>query len=114
MLDISSFSKSAKCLFLARLAHELTICARSTYEPGTHEVRQPALLRAYNELQHRVVGSLRDHLLGEEGFPLGVILEMVQAFGDEHARKEEVQCALKRAYQQMSARQPKVNGADLA
>ncbi len=47
---------------LARLAHELTVCARDTYVAGTDDVRDPTRLRAFNECQHRVVGHL-NHLL---------------------------------------------------
>jgi hypothetical protein len=43
---------------LARLAHELTIVARDTYEPGTLDVRHPQKLRALNEVQHRITSHM--------------------------------------------------------
>jgi hypothetical protein len=44
---------------LARLAHELTVVARDTYEPGSLDLRDPQRLRRLNEIQHRVTGHLR-------------------------------------------------------
>lgn len=44
----------AKNIFLARVAYELTVRARDTYEPGTVGVSDPAKLRAVNEVMHRL------------------------------------------------------------
>jgi hypothetical protein len=70
-------------LMLVFLAHEMTVCARSTYEAGTDKVLEPEELRRFNEIQHRVTGAVRDHLLGLGGFPLADIIAMVRGFGDE-------------------------------
>ena len=56
--EIESLSDEARLKILAGLAHELTICARDTYEVGTDEVRDPRDLRAYNELLHCVTASV--------------------------------------------------------
>jgi hypothetical protein len=53
-LDLESLSDAAKTVFLARMAHTLTICARDTYEVGTDDVREAQTLCAYNELLHVV------------------------------------------------------------
>src|SRR5690242_18271076 len=47
-----------KRTFLLRLAHELTIVARDTYEAGTERVTNAPRLRALNEIQHRILGFL--------------------------------------------------------
>lgn len=91
--DLSSWSDAQKIRFLATLAHELTVCARGTYEAGTRRVLEPELLRSYNELQHRVTGSLRDYQRGKEGMPLSVVLEMLKNFGRKHDRQNDVEFA---------------------
>src|SRR5215472_9237066 len=75
-LNSESLPANVKAVLLARLANELTICARDTYEVGTERVLQPEVLRAYNELLHRVTVAARDHLLRSAGYSLQDILEM--------------------------------------
>jgi hypothetical protein len=96
-LNVESLSMRARTVLLARLAHTLTICARNTYEMGTDRVLQPELLRAYNELLHRVAGAACDHLLGQEGYSLEIILEMLRAFGEKNGRSPEMEWALQQA-----------------
>jgi hypothetical protein len=98
MVDISELPEEAEVAFLSRLAHELTVCARSTYEAGTENISEPKVLRAYNELQHRVTGSLRDHILGTKGIPVSAIHDMMREFGSQHNRVEEMDWALGRAF----------------
>jgi hypothetical protein len=69
-LNIESLSNNAKTVFLARLSHALTISERETYEVGTERVLEPEILRAYNELLHRVAGAVANHLEGVEGYSL--------------------------------------------
>jgi hypothetical protein len=95
ILDIESLSAAAKTALLTRIAHTLTVCARDTYEVGTENVLEPQVLRAYNELLHRVTGAVRDHLLGVKGYSLQTILEMMQAFGERHHRVNEMKWAIK-------------------
>jgi hypothetical protein len=66
VVDLESLSEAAQTALLARIAHTLTICARDTYEIGTENVLNPQTLRAYNELLHRVIGSMLDRLAGSE------------------------------------------------
>jgi hypothetical protein len=85
-LNIQSLSNNAKAEILARIAHRLTICARDTYEVGTDDVLEPQVLRAYNELLHRVIGAVSDHLLNREGYSLPTILEMMDGFSTRYNR----------------------------
>jgi hypothetical protein len=97
LLNVESLSDHAKTVLLARLACTLTICARDTYEVGTERVVQPELLRAYNELLHRVTGAALNHLLEIEGYSLKDILEMLRAFGEKNGRAGEMRWALEQA-----------------
>jgi hypothetical protein len=96
-LNVESMSNHAKTVLLARLAGTLTICARDTYDVGTDRVVQPELLRAYNELLHRVTGAVRDHLLESRGYSLNDILGMLRAFGEKNGRIGEMQWAQEQA-----------------
>lgn len=49
-----------------RVAHALTGAASGTYEAGTERVEQREALRAFNELQQRVVGTAMHGLVGSE------------------------------------------------
>jgi CRISPR/Cas system Type II protein with McrA/HNH and RuvC-like nuclease domain len=93
-LNIESLSDKEKVAFLSRLAHEITICARDTYEVGTDDVLAPEILRGYNELMHRVTGAVVDHLVGAEGYSLKVILEMAREFGKRFNRVETMKWAI--------------------
>ena len=96
-IDVASLSNQAKAVFLARLASELTVCARDTYEVGTDRVLRPELLRAYNELIHRVTGAVRDHLLDEKGYSAELILRMADEFGVRYKCPETMKWAIERA-----------------
>ena len=90
-LNVESMSNHAKTGLLATLASTLTICARDTYAVGTDRVVQPELLRAYNELLHRVTSAVRDHLVESKGYSLKDILGMLRAFGEKNGRVGEMQ-----------------------
>lgn len=96
-MDSNLLSRPARIVLLARIAHALTVCARSTYEVGTDNVSEPKVLRAYNELLHRVTASVRDHILGTGGMPLEEVVQMMEAFGVEQNRVDEIKWALKTA-----------------
>lgn len=76
--------------FLSLLAHEITVCARSTYEPGSDMVLQPELLRSYNEVLHRVTGSLRDYIESRPGMPIDNVISMIADFGERHRKQKEM------------------------
>jgi hypothetical protein len=96
-LSIESLSNVAKAVLLARLAHALTISARDTYEAGTDRVLEPEVLRAYNELLHRVCGSVTDHLMDGRGYSVEIILEMMRAFGQKHNRVDAIKWTIENA-----------------
>lgn len=96
-LNVESLSNRQKAELLARLAYTLTICARDTYEVGTDRVTQPELLRAYNELLHRVTAAVMGHVLESKGYSLKDSLEMLRAFGKANGRTGEMQWALEQA-----------------
>src|SRR5437899_10465287 len=89
-LNLESLSDAARTALLARIAHTLTICARDTYEVGTKNVLDPQTLRAYNELLHRVTGSVVSHLSGSQGYSLPSMVEMIRSFGIHHKRVGEM------------------------
>lgn len=95
-MDIGSLSHSARTALLARIAFELTISARHTYEVGTENLLDPQGLRAYNEMLHRVTSAVVSHLSGTDGFSLETILEMIRAFGARHNRAKEMEWVLDR------------------
>ncbi len=78
-LNLESLSSVVRTALLARIAYALTICARATYEAGTENVLDPQTLRAYNELLHRVTGSVVSHLTNSQGYSLESIVEMLRS-----------------------------------
>jgi hypothetical protein len=54
----TSSSREDKMDVLARLAHELTVLARDTYDLESDGVVTPSRLRIINEVQHRIMGFL--------------------------------------------------------
>jgi hypothetical protein len=92
--QLESLSDTTKTALLARLAHTLTICARHTYEIGTENVLDSRTLRAYNELLHRVTGSMVSHLSGGERDSLQSIIETIRSFGLNYGRSGEMNWVL--------------------
>jgi len=77
-----------KQLFLATLGHELTIAARSTYQPQTEDLDHPRWMRRFNEVQHRVAACLYQRLLGRGNVEfLASIAEWVFEEGDDDVRQ---------------------------
>src|SRR5262245_40353534 len=54
----SRLTREEKIRFLLRLAHELTIVARESYEPGSEALAHPARVRSVNEIQHCILAFL--------------------------------------------------------
>jgi hypothetical protein len=92
--NLESLSDAAKTALLARLANTLTICARHTYEVGTENVLDGRTLRAYNELLHRVTGSMVSCLSGSGGYSLQSVIKMIRSFGLNYGRTGEMDWAL--------------------
>ncbi len=59
---LASLGSDDRKLFLANLAHQLTVAGRDSYRPGTNELDKPQLLRKVNEVLHRVTAWLRSEL----------------------------------------------------
>jgi len=93
-LKIQSLSHTARALLLARIANVLTVCAKDTYEAGTENALEPQILRAYNELLHRVTGAETDRLLGSRGYSLEDILEMMGRLWEKHNRVNRIEWAV--------------------
>jgi len=89
-VDVSGLSHFARTILLARIAHQLTVAARSTYEPGTENILEPNVLRGYNELLHRVTSSIRSHVDRTEGMSLEAVLETMEEFGVRFNRVDEI------------------------
>ena len=102
LLEPDNWTNAQKVKFLAVLAHELTVCARGTYEKGTARVLEPESLRAYNEVEHRVTGALRDYVRQAAGMPLSVVMQMLHDFGCRHDRKNDVEFAISRAQKSLT------------
>ena len=64
--------------FWALVAHNLTISARDTYVPQTNDIAEPAKLRAYNEIMHRVSAQIvaKQSKLAT-GFPTADLVRLV-------------------------------------
>ena len=98
LIQVESLSHAARAILLTRIAHLLTVSARGTYEVGTENVLKPQLLRAYNELLHRVTGAIRDHILeSKHCMPLDVVLDWMRAFGASHNMEAEMQWVVRQA-----------------
>jgi hypothetical protein len=98
-MNTETLTHAARTALLARLAHNLTVCARETYEVGTENVLQPQLLRSYNELLHRVTAAVRDHMAGTDGYSLESILEMLREFGTRFNQAEQIDWAMNKSLQ---------------
>jgi hypothetical protein len=67
------------------------VSARGNYEVGTENIIKQQLLRAYNELLHRITGAIRDHIQeSEHCMPLETVLNMMLALGTEHHVQAEM------------------------
>ena len=99
LLPPEPLSHAAKIVLLTRIAHLLTVSARATtYEVGTDNVLQPQLLRAYNELIHRVTGSIRDHVeVSKHCMPFETVIEMMGAFGEQHGKQADMTWVVRQA-----------------
>jgi hypothetical protein len=87
---LAGLDKPTQVETLLRFASNLTVAAREAYSDGTYEVRQPTMLRDFNEIMHQVLQHAR-HVLVEESkrYPDDVldaiILELAARSGLEKA-----------------------------
>jgi cell division ATPase FtsA len=82
-----SLERDQRTLFLALLAHELTVVGRNSYQVQTEELDQPRQLRRTNEILHRVTACLREALIGAEsgGFVESIGVRVLEP-GDEELK----------------------------
>ena len=71
-------SELQQAKFLSRLAHQITIFARDTYELDGDSLLDPARLRGINEIMHRVIGQQFKLLPGENSrYPDDILIKML-------------------------------------
>jgi hypothetical protein len=74
---------------LVRLAHELTIVGRDTYEVSSLGLRHPHRLRCLNEIQHRVVSHVLALLTADPGrYPDEVLASIILEQDDPELRQQ--------------------------
>ncbi len=74
---------------LVRLAYELTIVGRDTYETASLELRHPQRLRSLNELQHRVTSHVLALLAADPGrYPDEVLASIILEQDDPELRRQ--------------------------
>ncbi len=91
----SGYAPEEKANFLLRMAHELTILARDTYEVGTEGITHPGRFRTINEIQHRLTSFLIA-LRGNDArrYPDDILIRLLL----EHDEDAELQRQLRRAF----------------
>ncbi|MBI1923860.1 hypothetical protein HYR99_06380 [Candidatus Poribacteria bacterium] len=96
--EFLALAVDGKIKLLVRLAHELTILARDTYEVGTDRVAAPERLRMINEIQHRVT-SFVDDLLNEDidRYPDEVLMKIILECPSNLSFQEQLQRACESA-----------------
>jgi hypothetical protein len=62
---LGRLSSRQKLSLLSRLAFDLTVAARGTYEVGSDGVSDAVTIRRYNEVQHRIADQLVRLTAGE-------------------------------------------------
>lgn len=83
LADLESLSPWAQTIFLCCLAHELIVSARLAGDLGVEMTPNLRVFLGYSELQHRVIGSLRDRILGTKLAPLDDIIQATLKFAAE-------------------------------
>jgi hypothetical protein len=90
-----SLSPEQQIQFLARLAFDLTVHARGTYEPGTPQLEDAARMREFNEFQHRVSSQLLSLLLHrKDRYPDDVFAQLLWACAEATEAKAALRSAL--------------------
>ncbi|HZT82453.1 MAG TPA: hypothetical protein VFA26_19650, partial [Gemmataceae bacterium] len=80
---------AAQAEVLVRLAHELTIAGRDTYDPASPGLRHPNRLRALNEVQHRVTSHVLALLAADPGrYPDEVLASIILEQDDPELRRQ--------------------------
>jgi hypothetical protein len=87
--EFRSLPPAAQVEALVRLAHELTIVGRDTYEAASLGLRQPQRLRSLNEIQHRATSHALALLAADPGrYPDEVLAALVLEQDDPELRRQ--------------------------
>ena len=80
---VSQYSKETESLqvvFLSRLAHQITIYARDTYDLDSDSLSKPSQMRSINEMMHRILGQQTSLLLEDKDrYPDDILIKMLFA-----------------------------------
>jgi hypothetical protein len=94
-------SHAEKVDVLLRLAHELTILARDTYDPESDGVTNPSRLRSINEIQHRVIGFVLALMTNNPNrYPDDVLVQIILDHPEDIELQRQLQEALDRSLSQ--------------
>jgi hypothetical protein len=86
---LAGLPPAAQVESLLRLAFELTLLGRDTYEPSSLDLRHPQRLRSLNEVQHRVVSQARAVLTGDAArYPDDVFTAIIVDQDDPELRRQ--------------------------
>jgi hypothetical protein len=90
--------------FLLRLAHELTIVGRDSYEVGGNGLTCPHRLRALNEVQHRILAStvalLEDN---PKRYPDDALLHIILDHPEDNELQRQVLDSFERIMSQLTS-----------
>ena len=97
-------SCAEKVSLLLRLAHELTIIARDTYDRESEGLTNPVRMRQINEVQHRVLSFLI--ALGENNlnrYPDDILVGIIVDHPEDIELQHQLQWAFSRIMSQVTA-----------
>jgi hypothetical protein len=102
-MEFCSLPQAAQVKTLVRLANELTILARESYDHASLGIKEPDRLRAINELQHRITSHALALLAHDAGrYPEEVIGSMILA-NDDPELERQVEAAFARSIGRQAA-----------
>jgi hypothetical protein len=89
--DFRGLPPAAQIETLVRLAHELTIWGRDTYETSSPGLRHPNRLRSLNEIQHRITSHVRALLAADpRRYPDEVLASIILEQDDPELRRQVI------------------------
>ena len=86
--------RDSKLVFLARLAHDITVAVRGEI----HFSNRTESVRALNEIQHQITGRIMHQLDGDDYWTEEEFLKMLHEWAETGDCLSEVQHGLDRAY----------------
>jgi hypothetical protein len=102
LVEFRSLPPAAQLEALVRLAHELTIVGRDTYEASSSGLQYPDRLRCLNEVQHRVTSHVLALLTGDpDRYPDEVLVSLILEHDDAELGRQ-VAAAFSRSLSQQA------------